>query len=40
MSEWAKTHKVSGMPWSQVQEIFASARQAVKELPSQSSPPF
>ena len=40
MSEWAKTHKVSGMPRAQVQEIFASARRAIKELPSQSSSPF
>ena len=24
MSEWAKTHKVPGMPRSQVEEIFAS----------------
>eukprot|EP00439_Symbiodinium_sp_Y106_P078032 s1259_g16.t2 len=40
MSEWAKTHKVSGMPRSQVQEIFASARQAVKELPRKVPLPF
>ena len=40
LSEWAKTHKVPGMSKSQVEEIFASARQAVKEPPMQSSSHF
>ena len=40
LSTWAKTHKVSGMPRTQLEEIFASARQAVQELPSQSSSLF
>ena len=40
LSTWAKTHKVSGMPKPQLDEIFASARQAVKEPPSQSSSLF